>query len=226
MSRFTRIEVIQKIVETGVVPVFFHEDVEICKGVLEACYQGGIRVFEFTNRGDFAHEIFGELNKFAAARYTDMILGAGTIFDAGTASMYMQLGASFVVSPVLKEEVAFTCNRRKVAYVPGCATMNEISRAEELGAEMVKIFPGSVVGPEFVKSLKGPMPWTSVIVTGGVEPEEESLTTWFKAGVKAVGIGSQLFPKEVLASKDFNSIASKATTVIDIVKKLNPTPRV
>jgi 2-dehydro-3-deoxyphosphogluconate aldolase/(4S)-4-hydroxy-2-oxoglutarate aldolase len=226
MSRFTRIEVVQKIAQTGVVPVFFHEDVEICKGVLEACYQGGIRVFEFTNRGDFAHEIFGELNKFAAARYTDMTLGAGTIFDAGTAALYMQLGASFIVSPVLKEEVAFTCNRRKVAYVPGCATMNEISRAEELGAEMVKIFPGNVVGPEFIKSLKGPMPWTSVIVTGGVEPEEQSLTTWFKAGVKAVGIGSQLFPKEVLASKDFDTITGKISTVIELVKKLNPNPRV
>jgi 2-dehydro-3-deoxyphosphogluconate aldolase/(4S)-4-hydroxy-2-oxoglutarate aldolase len=220
MARFTRIEVVQKIAETGIVPVFYNSDIEICKGVLEACYQGGIRVFEFTNRGDYAHELFDELNKFVTARHNDMILGAGTVFDAGTASLYIQLGANFIVAPVIKEDVAITCNRRKIAWVPGCATMNEISRAEELGAEMVKIFPGNVVGPEFVKSLKGPMPWTSVIVTGGVEPEEESLRTWFSAGVTAVGIGSQLFPKELLAKKDFQTLAEKISTVMDHMKKV------
>lgn len=225
MPKFTRIQVVQKIAETGIVPVFFHADIEICKGIIEACYIGGIRVFEFTNRGDFAHELFAELTKFTIARYPDMILGAGTVFDAGTASLYMQSGASFIVSPVIKEDVALTCNRRKIAWVPGCATMNEISRGEELGAELVKVFPGSVVGPEFVKSLQGPMPWTNVIVTGGVEPEEENLATWFKAGVTAVGIGSQLFPKELLAKKDFEGIAHKVSTVIEIVKKLNPHPR-
>lgn len=226
MARFTRIQVVQKMAETGVVPVFFHPDLEICKGVIEACYQGGIRVFEFTNRGDFAHELFAELNKFSASRYPDMMLGAGTVFDAGTASLYIQSGANFIVAPVIKEDVALTCNRRKIAWVPGCATMNEISRGEELGAELVKVFPGNVLGTEFVKSLQGPMPWSRVIVTGGVEPEEESLTTWFKAGVTAVGIGSQLFPKEVLAKKDFNAIAGKVAEVMDIVKKLNLAPRI
>src|SRR5215210_7994229 len=131
MARFTRIQVVQKITETRVVPVFYHPDIEICKGVLEACYQGGIRVFEFTNRGDFAHELFTELHTFAYDRYPDMILGAGTVFDAGTASLYIQLGANFIVSPVVKEDVAITCNRRKIAWVPGGATMTEISRAEE-----------------------------------------------------------------------------------------------
>lgn len=225
MPKFSRIQVVQKIAETGVVPVFFHDDIEICKGILEACYLGGIRVFEFTNRGDFAHELFGELTKFTMARYPDMMLGAGTVFDAGTASLYIQSGASFIVAPVIKEDVALTCNRRKIAWVPGCATINEISRGEELGAELVKIFPGNVVGPEFVKSLQGPMPWTNVIVTGGVEPEEESLASWFKAGVTAVGIGSQLFPKELLAKKDFEGIASKIEALMAIVKKLNPVPR-
>jgi 2-dehydro-3-deoxyphosphogluconate aldolase/(4S)-4-hydroxy-2-oxoglutarate aldolase len=221
MARFTRIQVVQKIAETGIVPVFFHDDLETCKGIIEACYLGGIRVFEFTNRGDFAHEIFAELSRFTSARYPDMVLGAGTVFDAGTASLYIQSGASFIVAPVIKEDVAIVCNRRKIAWVPGCATMNEISRAEELGAELVKVFPGNVVGPEFVKSLQGPMPWTYVIVTGGVEPEEQSLSTWFKAGVMAVGIGSSLFPKDLLARKDFQAIAEKISSVMEIAKKLN-----
>lgn len=220
MARFTRIQVVQKMTETAIVPVFFHSDLDICKGIMEACYKGGVRVFEFTNRGDYAHDIFAQLNKFAASSFPQMILGAGTIFDAGTASLYIQLGANFIVSPVIKEDVALTCNRRKIAWVPGCATMNEISRGEELGAELVKVFPGNVVGTGFVKSLKGPMPWTSVIVTGGVEPEESNLKSWFDAGVTCVGIGSQLFPKDMLKNKDFIGIERLVGETMSIIRKL------
>ncbi len=210
--------------ETGLVPVFYHSDLETCKGVLEACYHAGIRVFEFTNRGDYAHELFAELNKYAGPRFPEMMLGAGTIFDAGTAALYIQLGANFIVQPVLKEEVATVCHRRKIAWVPAAATLTEVSRAEELGAEIVKVFPGNVVGPAFVSSVKGPSPWSSLMVTGGVEPEEESLRSWFKAGVTCVGIGSQLFPKDLLARKDFEGLTQKIADVVNLVDQIRKNP--
>lgn len=220
MARFTRIQVALKMNETGMVPVFYHPDLEICKQVLTACYKGGVRVFEFTNRGDFAHEVFAELNKFAGSNLPELMLGAGTVVDAGTASLYIQLGAAFIVSPVVKEDMAIVCNRRKVLWSPGCGTLTEISRAEELGAEVVKAFPGFVLGPEFVAAAKGPFPWTSIMPTGGVEPTRESLTAWFKAGVWCVGMGSQLFPKEVIARKDYGYIENKVAEAMEIIRSL------
>jgi len=221
MARFTRIEVVLKMKETGMIPVFYHSDVETAKQVLKACREGGVRVFEFTNRGDFAHEVFAELNKWAAAEYPEMMLGVGSVVDAGTASLYIQLGANFVVSPVLKEEMALVCNRRKIAWCPGCGSLNDISRAEELGAEIVKIFPGSSVGgPKFVAAVKGPCPWTSIMPTGGVEPAEENLKAWFDAGVACVGMGSNLFPKEAIAAKDWGKITELCRQTLEIIKKV------
>ena len=221
MAKYTRIEVALKMIETGIIPVFYHPQAETAKQVLKACYNGGIRVFEFTNRGDFAHEVFGELNQWASKEFSDMILGVGSVVDAGTASMYIQLGANFVVSPVLKEEMAMVCNRRKIAWIPGCGSLNEISRAEELGAEIVKIFPGSSVGgPKFVAAIKGPCPWTNIMPTGGVEPNEENLKAWFDAGVTCVGMGSKLFPKEVLAIKDWEKITDLCRNALQIIKKV------
>lgn len=157
--------------ETGMVPVFYHSDLETSKQVLKACYEGGVRVFEFTNRGDFAHEIFGDLNKWAAKECPEMILGIGSVVDAGTASLFLQLGANFVVGPLLNPDIFKVCNRRQVAYIPGCGSVSEVGYAQELGAEVVKIFPaGDVGGPSFVKNLKAPMPWSNIMVTGGVEP--------------------------------------------------------
>ncbi|WP_233219187.1 bifunctional 4-hydroxy-2-oxoglutarate aldolase/2-dehydro-3-deoxy-phosphogluconate aldolase [Adhaeribacter arboris] len=206
--------------ETGLVPVFYHPDLEVCQQVVAASYRAGIRVFEFTNRGDFAHEIFGALTKYTAEHCPEMIMGAGTIFDAGTAALYMQLGANFIVSPVLKSDVAIACNRRKVGWIPGCATMNEISLAEELGAEVVKVFPGDVVGPAFVKSLLAPMPWSTIMVTGGVKPEAESLKSWFQAGVTCVGIGGQLISPQALQNQDFAAIESKIKKALDLVQQV------
>lgn len=205
---------------TGLVPVFYHSDPETCKGVLEACYRGGIRAFEFTNRGDYAHEIFAELNRYAGPRFPEMMMGAGTILDAPTAALYIQLGADFIVQPVVKEDVATVCHRRKIAWIPGASTLTEVSRAEELGAEVVKVFPGSVTGPAFVSAIKGPSPWSSLMVTGGVEPEEENLRSWFNAGVTCVGIGSQLFPKDLLAKKDFDGLAAKITDVMVMIDRI------
>lgn len=221
MARFTRIEVAVKMKETGVVPVFYHADVDVCKSVVKACYDGGIRVFEFTNRGDFASLVFAELNKWAIKECPEMIMGVGSIVDEGTTAMYIALGSNFIVSPLIDEGMAKVCNKRKVAWSPGCGSVTEIGRAHELGCEVVKIFPGSSVGgPDFVKGVLGPMPYASIMPTGGVEPTEASLKIWFGAGVHCVGMGSQLFPKDVLASKNWTFITEKCREALEIVKKI------
>lgn len=221
MARFTRIEVAQRMKETGIVPVFYHQDIEVCKKAVKACYDGGIRVFEFTNRGDFAHEVFNELNKFAAKETPEMIMGVGSVVDAGTTSLYIQMGANFIVSPILNAEMAKVCNRRKIAWSPGCGSLTEISYAEELGAEVVKIFPGSQVGgPSFVKAVRGPFPWTSIMPTGGVEPTEENLQGWFDAGVHCVGMGSKLFVKDADGNIDYDGLTQKVKDTLALVKKL------
>lgn len=220
MARYTRLEVAQVMKETGMVPLFFHSDVELGKKVLKACYDGGARLLEFTNRGDFAHEAFGELNKYALKELPGMILGVGSVTDAGTASLYMQLGANFVVTPVLREDIAIVCNRRKVLWSPGCGSLTEITKAEELGCEIVKLFPGDIYGPKFVKGIKGPQPWTSIMPTGGVSPDEENLKGWFDAGVTCVGMGSQLISNEVLVNKDFVGLTEKVKHALEIIKRV------
>lgn len=221
MARFTRIDVALKMRESGIIPVFYHKDLEICKNVLKACFNGGLKAFEFTNRGDFAHEIFSELNKWAEKEIPGIVLGVGSVVDAGTASLYIQLGANFIVSPVLNAEMAKVCNRRKVLWSPGCGTLSEISYAEELGAEIVKIFPGSSVGgAEFVKAVKGPCPWTSIMPTGGVEPTTENLKEWFGAGVTCVGIGSNLITKEYLQSKDWEGLTKSISEAVKILEQI------
>jgi len=196
--------------KTGMVPVFYHADAEIAKQVLKACYDGGVRAFEFTNRGDFASEVFIELVKFAAKECPDMVLGIGSIVDAPTAALYMQYGANFVVGPYLNPDVAKVCNRHLVPYTPGCGSVTEIGTAQELGCDLTKVFPaGNVGGPSFVKNVKAP--------TGAVEPTEENLTAWFKAGVFCVGMGSQLFPKEVIAAKEWKAITEKCRFALGII---------
>lgn len=221
MARFSRIDVALKMKETGMVPVFYHQDIETCKSVIKACFDGGVRVFEFTNRGDFAHEVFAQLVKYVNAELPQMILGAGSIIDGATAALYIQSGANFIVSPVIKEDVALMCNRRKILWSPGCGTLTEISRAEELGSEVVKIFPAKQVGgPEFVAAIKGPSPWTSIMPTGGVEPKAENLEAWFKAGVHCVGMGSQLISKEIINTKAYDKLTELTKSAIDIIQKI------
>ncbi len=221
MARFTRLHTASLMLEQGMVPVVYHPDTGVLKEILTACYRGGGRIFEFTNRGDFAHEVFAELNRWAAVELPGMILGAGSVIDAGTASLYIQLGAAFVVSPVLREEMASTCNRRKILWIPGCGTLSEISRAEELGAEIVKIFPGSSVGgPGFVRAILGPSPWTSVMPTGGVEPVKENLEAWFKAGVSCVGMGSKLIGKELIINRDWKKLETKVRDTLALIQEI------
>ena len=220
MAQFTRLEVAQVMKDTGMVPLFFHNDLELSKNVLKACYDGGARLMEFTARGDFAHEVFGELTKYAIKELPGMIMGVGSITDAAAASLYMALGANFIVTPVLREDIAIACNRRKVLWSPGCGTLTEIARAEELGCEIVKLFPGDIYGPQFVKGIKGPQPWTSIMPTGGVSPTEENLKSWFDAGVTCVGMGSQLISKDILANKDFDGLKNKVKEALQIIKKV------
>jgi len=221
MAQFTRTTVIQAMYQAGVIPVFYHKDIAICKKIVSACYEGGLRVFEFTNRGDFAHEVFAELNKFMLASYPDAILGVGSVIDNGTTALYLQLGANFIVSPILSEEMAKICNRRKVLWSPGCGTATEVVQALEWGAEIVKIFPGSAVGgPGFVKAIKGPFPWVSIMPTGGVSPTKENLKAWFDAGVSLVGMGSKMIRKDLIVKNDFAAITKIAKETIALIKDL------
>lgn len=220
MAKYTRIEAFLAMKETGIVPVFYHSDAELCKKVIKACYDGGMRVFEFTNRGDFAHEVFAEINKYVLKELPGLMLGVGSIVDAPTTALYIQLGANFIVSPLLKADMAVVCNRRKILWAPGCGSLSEINYAEELGAEIVKIFPAMQVGgPKFIANIKGPCPWTNIMPTGGVEPTEENLSEWFKAGATCVGMGSQLFPKNVLENGNFEVITEKCKEILAIAKK-------
>ena len=220
MARFSRIEVATVMEKTGLVPLFFHNDIELGKKVLEACYKGGARILEFTSRGDFAHEVFGELNKYCEKNLPEMIMGVGSVTDGAAASLYMQLGANFVVTPVLREDIALVCNRRKVLWSPGCGSLTEISRAEELGCEIVKLFPGGIYGPDFVKAIKGPCPWTKIMPTGGVSTDKSNLEAWFNAGVTCVGMGSKLISKEVLINKDFKRLEENVRTTLALIQQL------
>lgn len=209
--------------ETGLVPLFYHNDIATSKEVLRACYKGGSRLLEFTNRGDFAHEVFAELNKFAKEKLPEMILGVGSVNDAGTAALYLQLGANFVVSPMLHDDIARVCNRRKVLWAPGCGTVTEISHAEELGAEIVKIFPGSQLGPGFIKAVKGPCPWSSIMPTGGVTADEENLKKWFEAGATCVGMGSKLITSTFLANENYEGLQQHVKNTLGLIKSIRST---
>lgn len=220
MARFNKMQVLDAIVSTGMVPVYYNKDVEIAKQVVKACYEGGVRAFEFTNRGDFAHEVFAELIKFATKECPKLVLGVGSIVDAGTASLYLQLGANFVVGPLFNPEIAKVCNRRLVPYTPGCGSVSEIGFAQEVGCDLCKIFPaGNVGGPSFVKNIKAPMPWSMIMATGAVEPTEENLSAWFKAGVTCVGMGSKLFPKEMIAAGNWEAISTLCRDALATIKK-------
>lgn len=220
MARFNKVQVIQAMHDTGMVPVFYNSDPEICKQVISACYKGGVRVFEFTNRGDFAHEIFGELAKWAAAACPEMILGAGTVIDSPTAALYMQLGANFIVGPNFNAEIATVCNRRLVPYSPGCGSVSEISNAQAAGCDVTKVFPaGNVGGPSFVKNVMAPLRWSNIMVTGAVSPEEDNLTAWIKSGVLCVGMGSKLFPKDVIVQGNWQAITDKCVEALGYIAK-------
>jgi len=220
MAQYTRLEVVQQMKESGMVPLFYHKNINVAKAVLKACYDGGARLMEFTSRGDFAFEIFNQLIKYAIEELPGMILGVGSVTDAAAASQYMLAGANFIVTPVFREDIAIVCNRRKVLWSPGCGSLTEIARAEELGCELVKLFPGSTYGPGFVKAILGPQPWTSIMPTGGVSTEVENLKGWFDAGVTCVGMGSKLISKEILANESYSKLTEDVKNTLEIIREL------
>jgi 2-dehydro-3-deoxyphosphogluconate aldolase / (4S)-4-hydroxy-2-oxoglutarate aldolase len=221
MANYSRLVVLNNIMDAGLVPVFYNPDIDIAKNIAKACLDGGSRMLEFTNRGDFAPEVFKELSQYCRKEASQIILGVGSIVDEATAALYIAYGANFVVGPILNEAVAKICNRRKIPYMPGCGSASEISYAEELGVEIVKVFPGdSVGGPDFVKSILGPTPWTKIMPTGGVETTYESIAAWFKAGVAAVGVGSNLIKKEAIQSGNYASISEKTSQVLSWIKEV------
>lgn len=221
MARYKRLEVYNSIQASGVVPLYYNPDASLVIEVVNALCKGGARIFEFTNRGDFAHEVFAELNKWCADECPELVLGVGTVVDPATAALYIQLGANFIVSPSLNPDIAKICNRRKVAWIPGAATLSEINLAEELGCEIVKIFPGGEVGgPSFVKAVTGPSPWTQLMPSGGVKPTEENLRAWFEAGAFCVGMGSNLVTTDIIKSKDFNRLTNHMIHLVELVSKI------
>jgi len=221
MARFTRLKVLQQMIDNGIIPVFYNPDISIAKEIVSACVNGGATCIEMTNRGDGAVEVFRELEAFCRQQHPEAILGVGSIVDAPTAALYISHGANFVVGPTLDEETAVLCNKRKIPYSPGCGSATEVHRAHALGVEIVKIFPGSQVGgPAFVKSILGPCPWCSIMPTGGVEPTEESLTAWFNAGIVCAGMGSKLITKENIKRNDFTAVTENVRQAIAQVKKI------
>lgn len=219
MAKYRKLETLAAIKETKIVPVFFNSDIQTARNVVKACYEGGIRAFEFTNRGDFAIEVFKELSGYVLAECPGLILGAGTILDSPTAALYIQMGANFIVSPSLNPEVARLCNRHGVPYTPGCGSVTEICNAQELGCDLVKIFPaGSVGGPRFVKDVLAPMPWTMLMATGSVEPTKENLSAWSQSGVTCVGMGSKLFPKDIIKAGEWGKITDLCKTALEYIK--------
>jgi 2-dehydro-3-deoxyphosphogluconate aldolase/(4S)-4-hydroxy-2-oxoglutarate aldolase len=221
MARFDRLSVYQTMLQGGVVPLFYHAELGKALWIAAAVNQGGGRVLEFTNRGDFALEVFSDLVMRCRTEHPNLILGVGSVEDASTAALYLAHGANFIVAPSFSEEVARLCNRRKVAYVPGCSTVTEIARAEEWGAEIVKLFPaGPSGGPAFIKAVLGPRPWTRIMPTGGVGTDEENLRGWFTAGAACVGIGSELIRKSQIEAGEFEQLEAEMRNVLARIERV------
>ena len=221
MAQYDRMAVLNAIFNTGIVPVFYHKDPETTIKIVESCARGGARCVEFTNRGDMAHQVFFEAISHVIDKKIDVIMGVGSICDAPTAALYIANGANFVVGPLLNTDVAYLCNRRKIAYSPGCGSVSEIGQAEELGVEIVKVFPGTEVGgPAFVKSVLGPCPWTRIMPTGGVDATKESLSSWIQSGVAAVGAGSKLITKELVDTRDWDGLTKKISQSVRWVQEI------
>jgi 2-dehydro-3-deoxyphosphogluconate aldolase/(4S)-4-hydroxy-2-oxoglutarate aldolase len=216
--RQDRLAVLTALEAQGVVPVFYHPDAGVCLQVIRACARGGAPVIEFTNRGDFACDLFGDIARELQRTDPHITPGIGSVVDAGTASLFLNRGARFVVSPCLVPEVARACNRRMTAYFPGCGSVTEIGQAQELGCDLVKLFPGaSVGGPDFVKAVMGPMPWTKIMPTGGVDPDAASIATWFGSGIVAAGMGSKLVTDAAVKAGDWAAIEANVRRTVETI---------
>ncbi|MBS7630513.1 bifunctional 4-hydroxy-2-oxoglutarate aldolase/2-dehydro-3-deoxy-phosphogluconate aldolase [Candidatus Bathyarchaeota archaeon] len=219
MSKSSKHRVLEKILNTGLLPVFFEGDFEIAKNVVKACLEGGAKTIEFTNRGDRALDVFNNLLKWCDAEYKDAILGAGTIIEPSTASQYINSGANFIVGPSFNSEVAKICHRRRVLYIPGCMTPTEISEAEEMGIELVKLFPACVLTPMFVKAILGPSPRTLLMPSGGVKFNREEVMKWIEAGAVALNVGSELVNRDLVMERNFEAIRENVKQCLEWIKE-------
>ena len=219
MASFLKNKVIGEILDLGLLPVFYNKDIKIAENIVKACVDGGAKVIEFTNRGDLAYEVFNELVKWSKKELPDVILGAGTILDQATADLFINCGVNFIVGPIFNPDIAKICNRRKIVYIPGCMTPSEISTAEEEGVDIVKVFPGSVVGPEFIKAILGPCPWFRLMPSGGVEVNRQDISSWIRAGAATLNIGSNLIQKDLVKIGDFNGITKLVEQCIGWIKE-------
>lgn len=220
MAKALRYRVVNTIFEIGIIPLFYSPDIEQAKKITDSCYNGGMRVLEFTSRGDKALTVFSGLAEYISEKYPDMLLGVGSIYDSETAAIYIQSGADFIVSPIFSVDIARLCNRLKILWIPGCGTLTEIKDAESAGAEIVKLFPGGVYGPEFIKAVLGPSPHSRIMPTGGVKLDVENLKSWFEAGACCVGIGSELITKQILMNSDYSLLEQNVRTVVADIKKI------
>ncbi|HDS83820.1 MAG TPA: bifunctional 4-hydroxy-2-oxoglutarate aldolase/2-dehydro-3-deoxy-phosphogluconate aldolase [Phycisphaerales bacterium] len=224
MARHSRLETLSRMKRIGLVPVYYQSDPDVAIQIARACVAAGAMVLEFTNRGDRAVDVFGRLAEFRDAQQPDLALGVGSVVDAPTAALYIAAGADFVVGPVMDEDTAFLCNTRKIPYCPGCGSASEVHRAHRLGVEICKVFPGGCVGgPAFVKSIKGPMPWTDIMPTGGVSPTEENLTEWLAAGAACIGMGSKLITKDLVQQKNFDQLTSDVRQTLERIQRIRAT---
>lgn len=189
---------LEKINQSPIVPVYYNDDIELCKTVLKECYDGGVKVFEFVDRGPKSKINFEKLLNFKNQYFSDLILGIGTIKNETQAKDFLALGAEFLVSPIINPAIAEVVKNTSVEWIPGCMTPSEIALAEQCGASIVKLFPGEVLGPNYVKAIKPLFPKLNFMITGGVALSPDNLGSWFKAGVKAVGVGSKLFDGEFI----------------------------
>ncbi len=221
MARYRRLETLSLMKGIGVVPIFHEPDVEVARQLAAACADGGARVVELTNRGDGALDVFRQVEAWCAVHRKDVVLGAGTILDAPTAALYLAAGASFIVAPQLDEDTARLCNGRKIPYLPGCGSVTEIHCAHILGVEICKLFPAAEVGgPAFVKNVRGPLPFTDIMATGGVAPSRENLGAWFGAGVACVGMGSNLVSAELVRQRDYPALTARVREVVGMIREL------
>jgi 2-dehydro-3-deoxyphosphogluconate aldolase/(4S)-4-hydroxy-2-oxoglutarate aldolase len=217
--KFTNTQIVERMKELGLVPLFTHDDVATAQQVIEAAYRGGVRVFEFTNRRKNSFDVFVAMLEYCK-KFPDLMLGIGTVMDGATTKKFIDAGAHFIISPILKLEMAEVCRAHNILWMPGCATLTEIVTAKENGAEVIKVFPGSVLGPGFVSAIMPVVPDLQLMITGGVEPNETNLRSWFKAGAMSVGMGSQLFTREILDNKNWAGLEERVRSILETVQKL------
>lgn len=212
-------ELVEIMQRTGLVPLFSHTDPETAARMVEAAYRGGVRILEFTNRNPNSPEVFQYLVQHRS-RYPELKLGIGTVLDGATTKTFIDAGADFIVSPILIADMAKICRDQSIAWIPGCATLTEIVNARDLGATVIKVFPGSVLGPGFISSILPVVPDLKLMITGGVEMTEESFHAWFKAGSLCVGLGSNLFKKEILEARDWDQLEAKVAQALAMIRKV------